>query len=318
MPATSPRIQPLTFPRSQSLALSIVVAAQDGGACLPALLERLREARVGVTYEVILVVGGEAAGALAGVRREHPLVLLYRAPEAQELGALYDVGAGAAGGRLLLLLDGTSLPDAAAIAELVRFAETGQWIAAVVPRLVCDDGAELPATRSFPTPARAIAEALGRGAEASTPAPRLQFALNRKVTTPKEVEAVVGGCVLVRRQAVLDIGGFAAGYPAGGEILDWCMRARLRGWAIFYHPATEARLVQDAAAPTPAARRAIARHFVRRFYGLLPAGLLALAAAPAALGERRQAQPAPTDAPAGDQVFGQGMNRAALPAGTTA
>lgn len=295
MSATSPRIEPLVFPRAQLHAVSVVVAAADGGACLPAVLDRLRAARIALSYEVLVVVGGPPAPALAAVRREHPLVPMYRLPDVEELGALYDAGARAAGGRQLLLLDGSAVPDGAAIAELVRFAETGQWIAAVVPRCTGPGGEERPTTRSFPTPGRAIAEALGRAAPAAAPAPRLQYALNRKVTTPKEVEAVEGGCVLVRRQAILDVGGFAAGYGPGGEILDWCMRARLRGWAIFYHPGCEAAFDPAAAVPSAEARRAVARRFVRRFYGLAAASLVTLASSPAGL--RRQAPRASLDAP---------------------
>ncbi len=311
MSATSPRIEPLTFPRAQSLALSVVVAVTDGGLHLRVVLEALRDARIGVTYEVVVVVGGEPTMVLGEVRRDYPLVLIYRAPAARELGVLYDVGARAAGGRHLLLLDGSAVPEANAVAELVRFAETGQWIAAVVPRYAArEDAPERPASRTFPTVFGAIGEAYGRASGGAAPAPRLQYALNRKVTTPKEVEAVEGGCVLVRRQAILDVGGFAAGYEPGGEILDWCMRARLRGWAVFFHPGAEARALVGVPA-MPDARRAIAWRFVRRFYGVLPAALLFLATAPRAVGPPQQGE--------GERYgLGQGMNRAALPAGTTA
>lgn len=289
MSATSPRIEPLTFPRAQSLALSVVLTATDGGGRLREMLEALRAARIGVTYEVVVVVGGEPAAALGEIRRDYPLVLMYRDPVTADLGALYDLGARAAGGRHLLLLDGTAVPDAQAVAELVRFAETGQWIAAVVPRYAgAGDEPERPASRTFPTVFRAIGEAYGRASASADPVPRLQYALNRKVTTPKEIEAAVGGCVLVRRQAIMDVGGFQAGYEPGGEVLDWCMRARLRGWAVFYHPGTEARVLAGVQ-ESPLARRAIARRFVRRFYGLVPAAVLALATAPQVAGAPRAA-----------------------------
>jgi GT2 family glycosyltransferase len=266
------RIDPLSFPRAQGVTLSVVVATTEAPARLADALAALRDARLALPYEVIVVAREPLPGRL---RCTFPLVQAYCAPEAEDLGGLYDVGAQVAGGRHLLLLDGAAFPGAAAVAELVRFADTGQWIGAVVPRYMAEDGAERPASRPFPTPLAALREAIGLARPAGGPAPRLHHALARTVTTPKEVDAAEAGCVLIRRQAVLDVGGFAAGYAPGGEILDWCMRARLKGWAVFYHPGAQARLAADGPRRDG---RAIARRFVRRFHGLLPA--LALDAVP--------------------------------------
>jgi len=47
---------------------------------------------------------------------------------------------------------------------------------------------------------------------------------------PMEIEAVSGSCMLVRRDALLDIGSLDEGYFMHCEDLDWCMRFRQRGW----------------------------------------------------------------------------------------
>lgn len=264
---SAPRLAPLNFQRAQAFSVSVVAAVghDADGARLVGLLRALRDARVAIPYEVIVVARGAAA---AGLRCAFPLVSLFKAPADADLGTCFDLGLKAAAGRYLLLLDGAAVPDAAAVAELVRFADSGQWIGAVVPRYVAADGAERAASRRFPTPLAALREAYGWGAATEVPAPRLQLALNRMVTTPKEVEAAEPGCVLIRRQAALDAGGFAAGYAPGGEVLDWCKRARRKGWAVFFHPGVQARTLPDAPLPD---RLAIARRFIHRFHGVLPA-----------------------------------------------
>nr|WP_275401483.1 glycosyltransferase family 2 protein [Wenzhouxiangella limi] len=49
---------------------------------------------------------------------------------------------------------------------------------------------------------------------------------------PGEVEAVSGACMLLRRQAFLDVGGFDKHYPLHFEDLDLMTRLQEAGWAI--------------------------------------------------------------------------------------
>ncbi|MEB3220686.1 MAG: glycosyltransferase [Candidatus Sericytochromatia bacterium] len=281
MSALIPRIEPVVFNRPSSLALSVIVALPVLGPALGRLLHALREARITLPYEVVVVVACEDGAALASVRAEFPLVLLYRAQPGTELGALYDLGVRAAGGRHLLLMDGTVVPSAATITELHRFAEGGQFIGAVVPRYLRLDGSDAPSTRAFPAPLAALLGAL-------QPAARLQYAFNRLVTTPREVDAAEGGCVLVRRAAVLDVGGLAAGYPPGGEVWDWCKRARMKGWAIFLHPGTHVSLTQPSDPEAGLEVRGSIRRFVYRFHGWLLAAPIALLMLPTDVRDRHR------------------------------
>jgi hypothetical protein len=284
VPTLLPRIDPLVFSRPSSLALSVIVAVPRFGPELMTLLQALRDARITLPYEVVVVVACEDGAALAGVRAEFPLVLLYHARPGAELGTLYDLGVRAAGGRHLLLLDGVVLPSAAAINELYRFAESGQFIGAVVPRYLTPDGSDQASSRAFPTPLTALREAL-RPAQS---APALQYAFNRLVTTPREVEAAEGGCVLVRRAAFQDVGGLAAGYPDGGEVWDWCKRARLKGWAVFLHPGTQVSLLRARDPEAGLEVRGSIRRFVYRFHGWSQTALIALLMLPADVRDRHR------------------------------
>lgn len=282
MSLSSPRIEPLSFSRSASLAVSIIVAVKRVEEEALDLLTVLREARFPLPYEVIVVVATEDSTSLAAIRNKFPLVLLYNAPSQSDQGILYDIGIRAAGGKHLLLLDGSAQPTAATLIDLVRFADSGQWIGAVVPRYVTVTGLDRPACLYFPRPLTACLEALGR-----TPRqPKLQYAFNRLVTTPKEVDAAEAGCVLIRRAAVLDVGGLATGYPSGGEIWDWCMRARLKGWTVFLQPGNQAMVTSGAIPTTSAARRGSIRRFTYRFYGWVPSALLAVLMLPSELKDR--------------------------------
>ena len=50
------------------------------------------------------------------------------------------------------------------------------------------------------------------------------------------VDWLAAACMLVRAQALMDIGLFAERYFVYGEDAEWCWRARERGWRIAYLP----------------------------------------------------------------------------------
>lgn len=248
------------------------------------VVSALRDLRLALRLEVIGAVGGLDRAALARLQQAHPLVTILSAGQRRDLGTLYALGGEAARGRYILLLDGTALPDQQTIEGMIQFMEKGQWVGAVGPRLVAPSGREHPSSRRFPTVSSALAESLG-GAVDRTPVPRIQNPFDRQVTTPKEVDAVGGGCWMVKRQAFLEVGAWATGYPTGGESLDWCRRVRLKGWSVFYHPGLAAHLRREVEDDprVVAADLASACRFIRRYHGPLDLLVLKLLLALASL-----------------------------------
>lgn len=62
----------------------------------------------------------------------------------------------------------------------------------------------------------------------------------------REVEALSGACMLIRREALEAIGGFDEDYFMHWEDLDWCLRARLGGWRLVQAPQATAVHVKGA------------------------------------------------------------------------
>jgi hypothetical protein len=280
----------LTLPRTHahSLTLSVVVADPDGGDRLRRALVALREARLAIPMEVIGALGNADKHDIAKLRQEFPLISLVSIPEGGQLGALYNKGAAIAKGRYLLLLDGTARLDGAAIEQMILFMEKGQWVGVLAPQMLTPSEQEVSPARVFPTVRTALAEFEGGVARQAAQAvlPRIQNPLTRRVTTPKEVNAVLSRCCLIKRQTFQETGLWSTEYPDGFEALDWCKRARLKGWSVFYHPGVTARLIEEehdnpakvAAALTSACR------FIHTYEG--PTSLAALKLALMALSMR--------------------------------
>lgn len=55
---------------------------------------------------------------------------------------------------------------------------------------------------------------------------------------PQTVDAISGACMLVRRDALFDVGLFDEDYFLHFEDLDWCKRFWLKGWKVLFVPAS--------------------------------------------------------------------------------
>lgn len=93
--------------------------------------------------------------------------------------------------------------------------------------------------RGVPTPWRSFVRAFGLYRFAHRwPKLFYDFHLHKQPLSdgPIEVETISGACMLVKREAVADVGLWDEGYFLHCEDLDWCMRFRQQGWKIMFAP----------------------------------------------------------------------------------
>jgi N-acetylglucosaminyl-diphospho-decaprenol L-rhamnosyltransferase len=103
-------------------------------------------------------------------------------------------------------------------------------------RLVRRDGSfDHAAKRSFPTPVGALAHFTGLSSREDVSPHLAQYrAPEIDEYGTGEVDAVNGAFMLVRREALEEVGLFDEGYWLYMEDLDWCYRFKQRGWKIWY------------------------------------------------------------------------------------
>lgn len=121
--------------------------------------------------------------------------------------------------------------------EAMRFDERVGMVGGL---LVNPDGTEQAGgRRAMPTPWRSFVRAFGLARFADR-WPRLFFDFHlHKQPLPNhniEVEAISGACMMVRREAIQDVGEWDERYFLHCEDLDWCMRFRQKGWKILFVP----------------------------------------------------------------------------------
>lgn len=155
----------------------------------------------------------------------------------QNLGFATAVNQGVAAGTgdwfLLLNPDAVLVPDA--LVSLLEQAEKMPQAGVLGPLIVNDDGSEQRGCRrDLPTPVDALIQALQLH--------RLHASLDFNHTkralpvTSVPVPAISGACMLVRRKAHEQIGGFDEGFFLHFEDLDYCARLQQAGWQVVFVP----------------------------------------------------------------------------------
>jgi GT2 family glycosyltransferase len=140
----------------------------------------------------------------------------------------------------LLFLNPDCFFQLGSVAALLVRLQFGDRVGMVGGLLLNDDGSEQGGgRRAVPTPWRSFvrAFALHRFAD-RWPKLFYDFHLHQQPLPdrPIEVEAISGACMLVKREAMDDVGQWDEGYFLHCEDLDWCMRFRQNGWKILFVP----------------------------------------------------------------------------------
>lgn len=154
--------------------------------------------------------------------------------------AACNIGARASSANTLLFLNPDSVLGKGSLQRMMDVLESAPSIG-MVGGLLCNlDGSEQPGgRRSFPTPGRAFIRAFGLSYLGKLfPSLFSDFLLHEEPLPfdPIPVEAISGACMLVKREALEDVGLWDEGYFLHCEDLDWCMRFRLSNWLVMFVP----------------------------------------------------------------------------------
>jgi GT2 family glycosyltransferase len=123
------------------------------------------------------------------------------------------------------------------VALLQSYLDAHPRVGIVAPKLRYPDGRTQESVRTFPNPLALLARrspfgrtALGRGVLD-------RYLLDDKdLAVPRPIEWAIGAAILVRRQAIREIGGMDERIFLYGEDLDWCIRMWKGGWEVHVEP----------------------------------------------------------------------------------
>ncbi len=151
-----------------------------------------------------------------------------------------NMGAKMATGKHLLYLNPDTVVESNTISLLAKTLDQKTSAGMVGGLIVNPDGSEQPGCRrSVPTPWLSLVKILGLSRLRWFKRHLFSDFSNLQTPLPEQaisVEAISGACMMVRRQALLDVGELDEEYFLHCEDLDWCMRFRQKGWEILFVP----------------------------------------------------------------------------------
>jgi len=220
-----------------SHALSTIIVNYNAGPLLRKCVDSLLACPLDI--EIIVVDNASSDASLDGLE-DLSQVRVIRNPANVGFAAACNIGVQASSAPFLLFLNPDCFFQVGAISSLLAVLQPGDRVGMVGGLLVNEDGTEQGGgRRAVPTPWRSVVRAFGLQRFANRwPKLFFDFHLHKQPLPgrPIEVEAISGACMLVRREAMEDVGLWDEGYFLHCEDLDWCMRFRHKGWKILFVP----------------------------------------------------------------------------------
>jgi GT2 family glycosyltransferase len=201
--------------------------------CLRSIFEQTRE----VSFEVLVVDNNSHDGSAEMVRAEFPGVKLIANAQNRGFAAACNQGMREASARYTLLLNPDTIVLDDAISRCVRYADLHADVGVVGCQVLEDENRIQPTGFSFPSPLNMFLALSGL----SRAFPRSQLFGRPQLgwwerDSEQDVDVVAGMFMLVRREAIAQVGPMDESYFIYAEEADWCYRFAQAGWRRVFTP----------------------------------------------------------------------------------
>ncbi|MEW6328442.1 MAG: glycosyltransferase family 2 protein [Thermodesulfobacteriota bacterium] len=186
----------------------------------------------GIALEIIVVDNASHDGSTAMLREEFPQVTIIENNTNRGFGAANNQAISIMKGRYALLLNTDTILTEGAVYELFSFMEAHPDAAMACGQLLNADGSKQNSIANFPTLPTLLFNT-----------PLLEYLFPKRYPSkrydykePIEVDSGIGACLLVRKQAIDEVGMFDERYFFFFEETDWALHMKNAGWEIYYVP----------------------------------------------------------------------------------
>ena len=203
--------------------LSVSIVNTNSRELLLACLETLR----GTTAEIVVLDNASEDGSADAVRERFPDVRVLPQEFRAGFGANHNTVMRATEGRYVYVLNEDTTADNWGFARIVEYLDAHPRVAALGPRLTYPDGRLQDSAWRFPTPLVSTLGLLTVG--------KLGVKQSRG-DAPHAVDWVMGAALVLRRDALDEVGLFDDEFFLYSEEVDLQFRLRQAGWDVHYFP----------------------------------------------------------------------------------
>jgi GT2 family glycosyltransferase len=237
--------------------VSAVIVSYNTRDLLASCLTDL-DAQDGATLQTIVVDNASSDGSQEMVGARFPQVELIELGKNGGFAKANNVAFRRCSGRYVLLLNSDAFLHPRALSEMLATIRRHPSAAVVGPRLLNADGSLQRSAWPFPTVGRLLLEAVGL----HRPLRRAGVLEDLGIwdhADERYVDFLVGACLLMRGDALREVGGFDETFWLYGEEADLEQRMHNRGWKVVLSPRAVVTHIGGASSELPVAR-------LRNFY----------------------------------------------------
>ncbi|MDQ2969019.1 MAG: glycosyltransferase family 2 protein [Actinomycetota bacterium] len=203
--------------------LSVSIVNTNSRALLLACLESL----AGIDAEIVVLDNASEDGSADVARERFPDVRVIAQSHRAGFGANHNTVIRATTGRYVYVLNEDTTAGDWGFEALTAYLDDHPRVATLGPRLVYPDGRLQDSAWRFPTPLVSMGALLTLG--------RLGVTQSRG-NAPRAVDWVMGAAVVLRREALEEVGLFDESFFLYSEEVDLQVRLRRAGWEVHYFP----------------------------------------------------------------------------------
>jgi hypothetical protein len=227
-----------------SAVISAIIVNYNAGELLSICVDSLLNCPLAI--EIIVVDNASTDGSIE-LLQVFPCIRVIKNPANVGFATACNSGLQLASAPILMFLNPDCSFEPGSLAKLLFAIDSDQRVGMATAVLTNLDGTEQAGgRRAVPTPWRSFVRAFGL-VHFSDRWPRLfsDFHLHEQPlpNAPIEVEATSGACMMIKREAIQEVGNWDEGYFLHCEDLDLCMRFRQKGWKILFVP--DAKVIHD-------------------------------------------------------------------------
>lgn len=202
--------------------------------CVQSLLKQT----IAVALEILVIDNHSSDDSIGSIRnrlKEFPQVRILENRDNKGFGKGYKTGIAQARGKYILINNPVKILPSDGLEKMIKAMEADASIGILGPKLVHDDGSVRLSARSFPRLGDVF---IKRTPLQSVFKDRMKkyLQLDANHDDQRDVDWLVGGCLLIRHDLLTQLGGFDDRFFLFFEDIDLCRRCWLAGKRVVYFP----------------------------------------------------------------------------------
>jgi len=215
--------------------LSIIIVNWNAKDLLLRCLTSVYQTIEGVEMEVLVVDNGSNDGSGEAIKGRFPGVNFIQNQKNLGFAKANNQALRLSNGKYLLLINPDTEIKEGSIERLLSFMESSPEAGVAGAELINADGSKQNSIANFPS----LATELLNKNVLRWFFPKTFPGKEKDYFAPIEVDSVIGACMMVRRQAIDQVGLLDEGYFLFLEETDWCYRVKKAGWKVYHVPQAE-------------------------------------------------------------------------------